>query len=264
MSVRLVRGIYRLAPIVVGGGGAPEPDVGSTILFQDDMEQANLTAQLAPLDDNGPAGFARITPGRTSGTCLQIQYAVATPGPTFGAFIPETRDLYVRWYFRVTPGWVPYSGVTNSGFKWFLTKRGDGIPRYTHGVTLLTGGPPGFENAGYEFSTHDQSSTLQTDPTQQNIRKDIRFNTCNDGNWHKATYHVVTDIGGGKGYEQIWIDDQRVLDTSPGQPGVPAGGYDHLNTGITQFQFGDLVVDGIPDSSWAGNIDYDDVVAWHN
>lgn len=241
----------------------PEPLGSSTILFTGLCDEADLTSQLAVYDDNGPGGFTRVAPGRSgSGAALQINYRVATPGPTFGVFIPETRDLYVRWYFKVSAGWLPYSGVTGSGFKWFLTKRGDGIPRYTWGVSnLLSGGPPGYVNTGWEFETHDQSSTTQSDPTAQNITKTIRFDTTNDGSWHRATYHVKTTP---PAYEQIWIDTVRLLDTRDGQPGIPSGGYDHLSTGITQFQFGDLVVDGIPDVSWEGDITYDDIVAWHN
>lgn len=237
-----------------GGSNAfPVSDGNSTIIFTGLNDEIDLTSQLANYDDNGPAGFTRIAPGRSgSGAALQINYRPATPGPTFGQFIPETQDLYASWWFKVTPNWLPFSDTTGSGFKWFTTKRGDLMPRYTHGVSrLLSGGPPGFVNTGWEFETHDQSSTLQSDPTSQNISKAIRFNTVNDGNWHQAGYHIKTSLFA---YEQIWIDGTRLLDTRDGQPGIPVGGYDHDSRGITQFQFGDLVVDGIPADGTTGSV----------
>lgn len=248
--------------IVPGGGGAPEPGVGATILHQNDFDQATLTAQLAVYSDNGPSGFSRVAPGHGgSGASLQVNYTPATSFPIFGLGIPTTQDLYLRYWFRVTPpGWTPYSGATGSGFKWLMLKRNPAVgTRYTNGIGQLTGGPPGFTNTGWEFTVHDQSNVNGPNPVMSNINKSIRFETCNDGNWHKINYHVKTSA---PAYEQVWVDDTLLLDTQIGKPGVPVGGYDHDSNGIEDVSFCADVVDGIPDSSWNGNVEIDDMVIW--
>ena len=230
---------------------APEPGVDDVILVQDDFNGATIALQLAGYD-YAPGDYARITDGH-SGEAVRVSYNAGAWNNVFGKVLPSiATDAYYRYWYRTSPGADPTCGGRNqSGFKWFMTQRDDPNPRYTHGVGGLPGGPPGKENVGMEFSTHDNSSTREPNPFMQNINKSKRFDTTNDGQWHKYTLHVVT---GNAGYEQIWIDGLKVLDSQ-------GYGYDHSAIGIALF--------GLPGNMvqwYAGcefTIDIDDLAIWH-
>jgi hypothetical protein len=168
-----------------------------------------------------------------------------------------TTDIYFRYWYRVTPpGAVPYTGRSGAGMKWFMPWRDWQLaPRYTCGTSNLkvASTTPGYPSVDWEFGCHDNSSVQQPNPDSQNSAKTPRFNTTNDGNWHRYTLHIVT---GNSGYEQIWIDGVKVRDSY-------GFGYDHSALGIVMVQFPGLVVDGIPDSSWNFDIDIDDFAVWH-
>jgi hypothetical protein len=116
---------------------------------------------------------------------------------------------------------------------------------------MLSGGPAGFESVGMEFSTHDNSSVRQPAPFVQNVNKSKRFNTTNDGQWHKYTLHVVTGTGG---YEQIWIDDVKVLDSQ-------AYAYDHSAQGISSIALPGTMVQWFAGCEFT--LDIDDIAVWH-
>jgi hypothetical protein len=230
---------------------APEPGAGDAVLIADDFNRATIALQLTGYD-YAPGDYSRVTDGH-SGEAIRVSYNAAAWNNVFGKFLPSVQtDAYYRYWYRTSPGADPTCGGKNqSGFKWFMTQRYDPSPRYTHGVGRLPGGPTGFENTGMEFSTHDNSSTREPNPFMQNINKSKRLDTTNDGQWHEYTIHVVT---GNSGYEQIWIDGLKVLDSK-------AFGYDHSAVGIALF--------GLPGNmvAWYSGCDFyvdiDDLVIWH-
>jgi len=221
------------------------------ILLQDDFNKATVALQLAPYA-YAPGDYSRVTDGH-NGEAIRVSYNAAAWNNVFGANLASVAtDAYYRYWYRTSPGADPTCGGKNqSGFKWFMTERFDPNPRYTHGVGRLPGGPAGFENTGMEFSTHDNSSTREPNPFMQNVNKSKRFDTTNDGQWHEYTIHIVTGNGG---YEQIWIDGLKVLDSQ-------AYGYDHSSIGIA--------VIGLPGNmvAWYSGCDFyvdiDDLVVWH-
>jgi uncharacterized protein YjdB len=245
-----------VAPPPPPPGNAPEPGGSDVILWQDNYDGADITTILAPYATNG-AGMTRVTPGRNgSGSALRFTYRPGDDDQLIEKGWAETTDIYFRYYFRITPaGALPYDGLTGSGIKWFMAWRPSSptIGRYTESVGDLSGGPAPYTNQAWGFSSHDLSSTTQPNPFNQNISQTPRFNTVNDGAWHKYTLHIVTGTGG---YEQIWIDGILVLDNS----GL---GYDHNSQGINLVQFPGLVRDGIPDAAHIFSIDIDDWVVWH-
>jgi uncharacterized protein YjdB len=237
-------------------GGSPEPVAGDVILWQDNFDGADIATLLSPYATNG-AGITRVAPGRDgTGSSIRFTYRPADDDQLIEKGFAETTDIYFRYYFRVTPaGALPYDGITGSGLKWFMAWRPSSptIGRYTESIGDLSGGPVPFTSQAWGFSSHDLSSTLQPSPFNQNIVQTPRFNTVNDGNWHKFTLHIVTGTGG---YERIWVDDVLVLDSS-------GYGYDHNAQGINLVQFPGLVRDGIPDAAHIFSIDIDDFVVWH-
>lgn len=245
------------APVPVPVVGAPEPQAGDTVLLSDAFNATTIAAQLAKYSK---AGNFSLVPGR-SGNAIRVTYdANNWWSDTFdtGPLWTPQQDLYVRYWFRTSPGADPSCGQANwSGFKWFMAYRAGTLARYTNGVSMLTGGPKGFENKGMEFETHDVSSVNQPNPFCQNIDKSKRFNTTNDGNWHKYTVHIKTSA---PAYEQIWIDDVKVLDSRDGQPGVPAGGYDHDANGIVGIKLPGTMVQWVAGFDWS--IDIDDLAVW--
>jgi hypothetical protein len=231
---------------------APEPGANDVILLQDDFNRPTVAAQLAPYASAG--AFTRVTDGH-SGEALRVSYQSSSwnTNTIDRALSSVATDAYYRYWYRLSSGAdVSCGGKNSSGFKWFMTHRpGDVAPRYTHGVTRLPGGPRGFENVGLEFSTHDVSSTREPNPFQSNINKSKRFNTTNDGQWHEYTLHVVT---GNSGYEQIWVDGVKVLDSK-------GFGYDHSAVGIESISFPGTMVQWF--SGCEFTIDVDDLVVWH-
>ena len=233
------------------GGPGPEPGAGDVIVFQDGFDRASITEQLTGYS-YAPGDYARITDGH-SGDAVRVSYNAGNWNNVFGTFISAQTDAYYRYWYRTSPGADPTCSNRNqSGFKWFMTQRNDPYPRYTHGVGRLPGGPAGNQNTGMEFSTHDNSSTAMPNPFMSNINKTKRFDTTNDGQWHEYTIHVVVGTGG---YEQIWIDGVKVLDSQ-------GYGYDHSSQPIILFGFPGNMVAWF--SGCEFTIDIDDLAIWHN
>lgn len=226
------------------GTGAPEPAAASVIIFRDAFDRpASSIASGYP-----SRGSMTATDGR-SGSAIRFPYSASSSDNVIGTVFAETRDIYIRYWYRLSPRADPSCGSQNgSGFKWFMLERAGTAPRYTMGVGLLGRG-----NAGLEFSTHDNSSTQMPNPFLQNKTKTARFGTTNDGQWHAYTLHVVT---GPSGYEQIWIDGALVLDSS-------GFGYDHSAVGIATISFpGNMV--SWPSGCSPFTVDVDDLVVWRN
>ena len=231
---------------------APEPGTSSEILLQDDFNRATVAAQLDPYASAG--SFSRVTDGH-SGEALRVSYHSTSwdTNTIDRALSSVATDAYYSYWYRLSPGAdVSCGGRNDSGFKWFMTHRAGGSARYTHGVSLLGGGPAGFENVGLEFTTHDNTSVNQPNPFSSNVNKSKRFNTTNDGQWHRYTIHIVTGNGG---YERIWIDDVLVLDSQ-------AYGYDHSPVGIERIAFPGTMVRWFAGCEWT--IDIDDLAVWRN
>lgn len=227
---------------------APEPGAGDEILLQDTFDGSTVAEQLAPY---GSAGDFSLVNGR-SGNAIRVSYNSSSWNTdTFGTSLSSiATDAYYRYWYRLSPGADPTCGGKNwSGFKWFMTHRQNDV-RYTHGVSMLTGGPPGHENVGLEFTTHDQSSVKEPNPFAENINKAKRFNTTNDGAWHEYTLHVVTGNGG---YEQIWIDGVKVLDSQ-------SYAYDHSAAGIESISLPGTMVQWYAGCDFT--VDIDDLVVW--
>ncbi len=226
----------------------PEPDLGDVVLFQENFDA------LTDFGGYATRGVLSLVPGRTGvGMAVRFSYSPTSDDNLIERAFPASSDIYFRYWYRITPaGAVPYSGRTGSGIKWFMLWRAIAA-RYTCGVGLLTGGPAGYENSGWEFNCHDNTSVNEPVPFNQNIDKTKKFGTTNDGNWHKYTLHLVTGNGG---YEQIWIDGVLVLESSSYR-------YDNSSEGISLIQLPGLIVDGVPDSSWSFAIDVDDLAVWH-
>src|SRR4051812_39662134 len=162
---------------------APEPGPSDEILLQDSFDRATIADQLAGY---GSAGDFALTSGH-SGNAVRVSYNPDSWNTnTFGTSLSGiAADAYYRYWYRLSAGADPTCGGKNwSGFKWFMTHRNNNV-RYTHGVSSLTGGPPGHENVGLEFTTHDQSSVKEPNPFAQNVNKTKPFNTTNDGRWHE-------------------------------------------------------------------------------
>jgi len=226
---------------------APEPGPGATIRWRDEFDSYTTNAQIS-----GPyatRGSVRTAPGR-SGNGVIFEYTAAESDNLIERTFPATTDIYIRYWFRTSPGADPScNGRNGSGFKWFMAWR-EGAPRYTMGVSMLDNGGPGSPRRGLEFTTHDNSSQRQPNPFLQNVSKAKRFDTVNDGQWHKYTLHIVTGNGG---YEQVWIDDLLVLDNRRYV-------YDHSPVGISMVNFpGNMV-------SWHSGCEFsitiDDLVIW--
>jgi len=231
-----------------GSDVAPEPGPGDEILLQDSFDAGTVTEQLAHY---GSAGDFSLTTGRT-GNAIRVSYNAGSWNTnTFGTSLSSVAtDAYYRYWYRLSPGADPTCGEKNwSGFKWFMTHRANDV-RYTHGVSMLTGGPPGHENMGLEFTTHDQSSQREPNPFAENVNKAKRFNTTNDGSWHEYTIHIVTGNGG---YEQIWIDGLKVLDSQ-------SYAYDHSAGGIESISLPGTMVQWYSGCDFT--VDIDDLVVW--
>jgi|SRR5438445_7889979 len=227
---------------------APEPEPGNVILWQDDFNKATLTDLLAAYDLRGD--HLLVANGH-SGSAIGFPYTAANFDNLIEKSFPATTDIYFRYWYRLSPGADPSCGGRNdSGMKWFMPWRLVD-QRYTMGVGMLTGGPPGFENTGLEFSSHDNSSSQMPNPFMQNISKAKTFKTTADGGWHEYTLHVVTGNGG---YEQIWVDGVLLLDDS-------AYHYDHSSEGISLMQLPGAMVAWY--SGCEFQIDVDDLVVWH-
>jgi hypothetical protein len=239
---------------VAAVGGAPEPGVGDTILVgEDHFDGADIATQLSGYATAGT--WARQAPGRGgTGACIRANYSSGNDDILIEKGFAETTDCYFRFYFRIQNGWLPQrhdapDNWTGSGMKWFMPWR-DGTaqhPRYTMGTGELT-------TTHWQFSSHDNSSVNQPNPTAYNQgHATPRFDTVNDGNWHKYTLRVKTTAPAG---EQIWVDDVLVLDDM--------GLYDHDAMGIQLIQFPGLIVDGLPvGGAYDGWLDIDDLVVWH-
>lgn len=230
---------------------APEPAASDVMLLRDDFNQPTVALQLAPYASAG--AFSRVTDGH-SGEALRVSYNSNSwnTNTIDRALSSVATDAYYRYWYRISPGAdVSCGGVNSSGFKWFMAHRPEGGLRYTNGVSRLPGGPTGFQNVGLEFSVHDNSSLRQPNPFMSNVDKSKRFNTTNDGQWHKYTLHIVTGNGG---YEQIWIDDLKVLDSQ-------AYNYDHSAIGIERIALPGTMVQWASGCDWW--IDIDDIAVWH-
>ena len=223
-------------------GSGPEPAIGDVILVQNSFDAATLTDQLVGYATAG--SISRVTDGH-SGAAVRFSYSPGNDDNLIEKTFPVMQDGYYRFYFRTSPGALPYSGRTGSGIKWFMPWRAVGY-RYTMGVGMLV-------SPAWQFTSHDNTSTQQPNPFGQNISQTPRFDTVNDGQWHEYTLHIKTTSPAG---EQIWIDGILVLDDF-------AQGYDHSPEGISMVQFPGLVVDGIPDAAHSFTIDIDDFVIWH-
>jgi hypothetical protein len=229
------------AATVTTRGPAPEPGPNDIILVRDDFERDAASIKTG----YATRGAMTTTDGHSSGTAIRFLYSSGSQDNLVEKSFAETKDIYIRYWYRLSPSADPTCGGHNpSGFKWFMTWRASGLPRYTMGVGDLG------NNAGLEFSTHDNGSNAMPNPFLQNKTKTPRFGTTRDGQWHKYTLHVVTGSGG---YEQIWVDDALVLDSS----GL---GYDHASGGIGTIQFPGAVVDFSGCTSFT--IDADDLVIW--
>jgi hypothetical protein len=230
------------------GAQAPEPQPGDVILWQDNFNKSTQAELVAGYAKRGVQQL--ITDGH-SGHAIRFPYTESSWDNLIEKTFPPTTDIYFRYWYRLSPGADPTCGGRNdSGFKWFMPWRLLNV-RYTMGVSILTGGPVGFENRGLEFSTHDNTSTLMPNPFNQNISKAKTFKTTADGAWHEYTLHVVTGYGG---YEQIWVDGLLVLDNS-------AYRYDHNPEGIYLIQFPGTMVAWYPGCEFT--VDVDDLAIWH-
>jgi uncharacterized protein YjdB len=233
------------------GGSAPEPGGSDVILFQDNFDAYASTA--AMLGGYSYRGHPTLIPGR-SGNAVRFPYAAP---PEDSQLLEQnfatTTDIYFRYWYRSSPGADPTCGGQNeNGFKWFMAWRPNNEPRYTFSVLSSNGTPyQGRDNAGMEFTAHDNSSSNEPIQFLSNINHNIRFNTTNEGNWHKYTLHIKTGAGG---YEQIWVDDTLILDNS-------GYGYDHSATGIFSIQFPGTIVRWYDGCNFT--IDVDDLVVWH-
>jgi hypothetical protein len=229
-------------------GASPEPAAGDVILIQDNFERA--AGSIA--SGYSTRGSVSATTGNGGGSAIRFNYSNGDSDNLIEKSFAETKDIYIRYWYRLSPNADPTCGGHNgSGFKWFMTWRGQWdtpLPRYTMGVGNLDGSG---NNAGLEFSTHDNGSTAMPNPFLQNKTKTPRFATTRDGQWHKYTLHVVVGAGG---YEQIWVDGTLVLDSS-------GFGYDHNANGIAMIQFPGAVVDFTGCANFT--VDVDDFVVWH-
>jgi len=248
---------------VVYSGDAPEPGPNDVLLAQDNFDSYKGILATDPVPNaagggwqNPQWGTVQLITGRGgAGKAVRFAYATTSQSPELGRDIPTTTDLYVRYYYRLSPGADPtFANQNQSGFKWFMAWRDRSLPRYTFAVTDLPGGPSGFANSGLEFGAHDNSSSRMPNPFQQNINKSLKFGTTRDYQWHKYTLHIVTGSGG---YEQIWVDGVKVLDSS-------AFGYDHNAGGIQSISFPGNFATNMPDDKWDFTVDVDDFVMWHH
>ena len=237
------------AQVRATAASAPEPAETDDRLWEDAFDYPTVSALE---QEYATRGTPQIIPGRDGGQAVRFPYSPSVASNLLEKTFSETTDLYVRYWYRLSPGADPTCGGSgDSGMKWFMAWRRDG-PRYTNGVGNLRGGPDeAGPQAGLEFTTHDNSSGAQPNPFLQNVSKSPRFGTTNDGEWHRYALHIVTGNGG---YEQIWIDGMLVLDNR-------SYAYDHDPGGIYMIQFPGLVVDGL-ESGCDFTIDVDDLVVW--
>jgi hypothetical protein len=230
-------------PVVVSPpaqGNAPEPTTTSVVLHRDDFNRASVGDGYAKRGN-----FAAID--GHAGSAIRFSYGPGSDDNLIEKEFATTTDLYVRYWFRLSPGADPTcKGANPSGMKWFMLWRAAGN-RYTMGVGNLGSGNPGLE-----FTSHDNGSTNEPNPFLQNKTKVLRFGTVNDGQWHKYTVHVVTGNGG---YEQLWIDGTPILDNS-------ANKYGHEAGGINMIQLPGAVVNVSGCAPFT--IDLDDLVVWRD
>lgn len=233
---------------------APEPGVGDVIIWQDNFDKSSQAGLTAPYATRGSVQL--VASGR-SGGAARFAYTAANPDNLIEKSWAPTKSIYVRYWYRTSPGADPTCGNQGpSGMKWFMAWRPDPLPRYTFGVgnlDLVTFLPP---NTGLEFGMHDNSSPDMANGFPQNISRTPKFGTTNNGSWHEYTIHIVTDRGDGSGtgYEQIWIDGVLTNDDS-------AYNWHHETTGISLIQFPGLVVNWFSGCDFT--IDIDDLAVWH-
>lgn len=224
---------------------------------------------------NGRTGYATrgtltSAGGRNGGAALRFSYSAASPDNLIEFKFEPSTDVYVRYYYRVTSAGGPIVNIGgSSGMKWFMLWRENG-PRYTNGVgylgdcrSLYNAYTATFCNTGLEFSVHDNGSPewsrtdprSQPNPFVQNVSKAKTFKNTADGQWHKYTVHTVTNLAGGTGYEEVWIDDVKIIDTRD-------RGYTHHPGAFNLIQLPGLVVSGCCSPNFT--IDVDDLIVWRN
>jgi hypothetical protein len=229
--------------------GLPTPRSGDVILWQDSFDKSSLAAAVAPYATRGSVQLVGDDGG---GGALRFAYSGGSFDNLIERQFETTGDIFFQFRYRTSPGADPSCrGQNDSGIKWFMAWRPGDAPRYTMSATNADGVPyQGRPNAGLEFTSHDNSSTKQPAQMLSNIDHTVRLSTTNEGGWHHYTLHIRTGSGG---YEQIWVDSVRVLDSF----GL---GYDHDPTGISLIQLPGTMVRWFAGCDFY--IDVDDLVVW--
>lgn len=224
--------------------GSPAPQPGDVTIWSDNFDARTSFAGY------GTSGQLSLVSGRGgSGKAMRCTYSQSNHDCLIEKNFPATTDLYFRYWYRITPtGWLPFSGITGAGWKWFMPWRAVDY-RITCGVGQLT-------VPNWAFFCHDNTSGDTPNATLSKgiIPNTPRLSTTNDGAWHEYVLHVKVGAGG---YEQSWVDGVKVFDSQ-------ALGLTHSAEGISMVQFPGLLVDCDKGTSPAcsGVIEIDDFVIW--
>jgi len=154
-----------------------------------------------------------------TGKAVRFWYAVGQLDSWLERAFAPRGDLYVSFYYRTQAGANPVAGTTG-GLDWLSMFRTDGVV-HRFAVARAESAP----TAAPEFSVSTTVGGESSRPLLQNVRKTPRFGTTNDDGWHHFVAHAVTGAGG---YERVWVDGTRVLDTKGRSGGPPGAGIGRI------------------------------------
>jgi uncharacterized protein YjdB len=215
---------------------APSPATADPIILEDNFDRYTDSDDLHFNGGYDRAGEISMVTGRNGiGRAVRFSYA---PGATWNLLaksIPRSPDLFVRYWYRASPGADPSNAGTN---RW--------------GLTMLQAQRASGER--WQVSVAKWSLLFGVDDSDmpnvyQNVIRTPRFGTTNDGQWHELAVRLVD---GPSGYAMEWVDGTLVTDTR-------GNGYSHPSIGVNLLAFpGELFAD--PRTPFT--IDIDDIVAW--
>src|SRR6185503_20794993 len=113
------------APVQPTSGAAPEPGPSSVILFQDKFDRP--TSSIA--SGYSTRGSFVSTDGHGGGSAVRFPYSASSTDNLIEKSFTETRDIYFRYWYRLSPGADPTcAGRNGAGFKWFMAWRANNAP----------------------------------------------------------------------------------------------------------------------------------------
>lgn len=239
------------------GDDEPTYNAGTdTLVLSDTFDSyANTAAfESSPWIVDRSSYLSLVTGRGGSGQAIRSTYA---EGSNTGTLVTRTfsehQFLYAQWYFRVTSGIDLTQGGLSEGPKNFEAWRVSS-GRLTAGCSGTNlANQQGGSKVGVEFQFRDNQmvATLGSEIGFTQDVKTPRFDTCNDGNWHRLTY--MLDNGSGMTSFALWLDGTQVR--------TPTGPHATASDGWDELRWFDIIPGGVR-SGFSFTWDIDDLVVW--